>query len=207
MSSRTYAFIDGFNLYHALMGPRGAVGPLSKYRWLNLKGVVSDFLEKDDTLAAVYYFTAYAYWNSPKVGRHKTYVRALESQGVNIVLGKFYEVEKFCTQCQGTYITNEEKQSDVNLATQIVQHAYKNSFDKAVIITGDSDICPAIQTVKAAFAGKHLKVLVPPARKAKELGQIADSHHSISEDCLKRNQFPGIMTDGRGPFYVPSGWA
>lgn len=205
---RTYAFIDGFNLYHALMGPkRGALGPLAKYRWLNLRKVVADFLDKGDSLDAIFYFTAYAFWDGTKVGRHKTYVRALASENISTVLGKFYEVDRFCRQCNGDYFAWEEKQSDVNLATQIIHHAHLGGFEKAIVITGDSDICPAIKTVRETFPDKRITVLIPPGRKAEELKGVAHSHHTISEDCLKRNQFPGFITDAKGLFYIPKGWA
>lgn len=205
---RTYAFIDGFNLYHALIGEKATqTRALAKYRWLNLTGVVSDFLEKDDSLDAILYFTAHAFWDSSKVGRHKTYIRALETVGVGTILGKFYEVEKTCRSCGGDYFTREEKQSDVNLATHILHYAHLDKYDKAIVVTGDSDICPSIKIVKATFPAKHVKVLIPPARKAEEIRKVSDSHHEITEDCLKRNQFPGILTDTRGMFYVPPGWA
>lgn len=206
MPKRTHAFIDGFNLYHAIMGrDKNSVRALSKYRWLNLNALVSRYLDKDDVLESVQYFTAYTNWDSQKIGRHKTYVRALKSVGVQVVLGKFYEVEKRCRICGADYFTWEEKQSDVNLATQVVHRA--SSYEKAIIITGDSDICPAIRTVKETYPAKQLVVIIPPGRPAEELKQTADAHHSITEEGLKNSQFAGVLTDARGLFTLPTGWS
>lgn len=205
---RTYAFIDGFNLYHSLIGSkRGIVGPLAKYRWLNLRRVVTDYLDTGDTLDSIFFFTAYTTWDGKKIGRHKTYVRALASEGIVTVLGKFYEVEKQCRQCGHEYFTFEEKQSDVNLSTYILHHAHIGGYEKAMIVTGDSDICPPIRTVREAFPEKRITVLIPPGRKAEDLKEVAHSHHSITEDCLKRNQFPGFLSDSKGVFNIPTGWA
>jgi uncharacterized LabA/DUF88 family protein len=57
--------------------------------------------------------------------------------------------------------TYEEKKTDVNIALNIVIDAYKDVYDKAIIITGDNDISPALIKVKEAFKNKELVVIFP----------------------------------------------
>jgi uncharacterized LabA/DUF88 family protein len=47
-----------------------------------------------------------------------------------------------------TYETYEEKKTDVNMAINIVGDAFTESYDKAILITGDNDIAPAVVRVK-----------------------------------------------------------
>ncbi len=54
------------------------------------------------------------------------------------------------------YRTKEEKKTDVNLAVRIVEDAYENRFDRAYIISCDTDIVPAINLVKQRFPEKEL---------------------------------------------------
>ena len=42
----------------------------------------------------------------------------------------------------------EEKGSDVNLALHLLNDAWLNAFDCAVIVSNDSDLAPALKMVK-----------------------------------------------------------
>jgi uncharacterized LabA/DUF88 family protein len=66
--------------------------------------------------------------------------------------------------CKTTWYTHEETESDVNLATHLLHQAYLNSFDKAFIITADSDLEPAVQLVPDTFSTKEIIILTPPNR-------------------------------------------
>lgn len=68
--ARIAAFVDGFNLYHAI----DSSPAFHKYKWLNLRKLVQCFVRSQDEIKAVFYFTAYATWDSKKVERHKSYV-------------------------------------------------------------------------------------------------------------------------------------
>ena len=106
-------FIDGFNLYHAIkQNPQ-----FKKYKWINLYKLSEILKRRDDILADVYYFTAYAYWDQGKKEKHKRLVKALRSVNTKIVFGKFKEVEKRCPICRRKYKIPEEKELDSNFIT------------------------------------------------------------------------------------------
>ena len=45
---------------------------------------------------------------------------------------------------------SEQKEVDVALACEMVSHAFRNSYDVAILISGDRDFIPAIQHVQAS---------------------------------------------------------
>ena len=59
------------------------------------------------------------------------------------------------------YETYEEKKTDVNIAVNIVGDAFTDSYDKAILITGDNDIAPAVLRVKKTFPDKEFLVVFP----------------------------------------------
>jgi hypothetical protein len=74
--------------------------------------------------------------------------------GVKIIYGEFKKRDKFCRICKKTYQTFEEKQTDVNIAIQLFKLSIQEKYDKALIISGDSDLIPSIEAVKSTFPNK-----------------------------------------------------
>jgi uncharacterized LabA/DUF88 family protein len=58
----------------------------------------------------------------------------------------------------------EEKRTDVNMASYIIADGFNDKYDKAIIITGDSDIAPAIEMVKKFFPEKEFLAVIPIGR-------------------------------------------
>jgi len=189
---RVVAFVDGFNLYHA-------IDDLGKqhYKWLDIRKIVLSFLDPNlHDLVSTYYFSAYATWLPDAHRRHQVFVRALEYSGVTAIMGSFKEKRRQCKTCGSGWIAHEEKESDVNLALAIARGAYRNDYDEAFLVTGDSDLAPAIRMVQADFPTKKFKIITPPGRRhSKELGALADKLVSIKEVHLQRSLFPEFVTE------------
>jgi hypothetical protein len=198
--ARIAFFIDGFNLYHAL--DYFGTGPdhfkYRRYKWLNLHKLASLFVGRLDSLQHVLLFTAYATWDPAKVARHKLFVRANETVGVSVVYGEFKRKEKRCGLCHQRYPTFEEKQTDVNIALQLLQLAILDQYDRAIILSGDTDLIPAIKAVRLTFPHKQIGVILPIGRSSEDLLQQADFKHKMREHHLASSRFPDIvpLTDG-----------
>lgn len=140
-------FVDGFNLYHAV--DYYTLGAdhfrYRKYKWLNLYKLASLYVGRLDTLEKVILFTAFATWDPGKVARHKLLIRANESVGVEVVYGEFKRKDKLCRLCKRRSPSFEEKQTDVNIALSLFRLAVTDQCDRAVIISGDTDLIPAIK--------------------------------------------------------------
>lgn len=157
--TRIIAYIDGFNLYHA-------IDSLGKphLKWLDLWALAQSLARAGEIIEAVNYFSAFATWLPAEHLRHREYVKALEHKGVTCLLGHFKSKTRTCKQCGASWVQHEEKETDVHIASRLVADAYENRFDRAVLITADSDLAPALNIIKAAFPKKELFVVAPPGR-------------------------------------------
>lgn len=198
---RTVFFIDGFNMYHSMKEGRYA-----KYKWLNYWSFSEKFLLKGDILSDVLYFTAIAHW-SDKEKRHRPLIAANEDAGVKVIYGKFKRVDRFCRECRKEYKTREEKLTDVNIATHLFLNAIEDKFDKAVIVSGDSDLIPAVNGIQKAFPCKELFSVTPIRRYSQDLVKAIGKNRRVREEHLKTSQFDDMITlkDGRKVFR-PKEW-
>lgn len=205
--ARVSVLVDGFNLYHSIDGAIPGNPEFKKYKWLNLKKLSQLFLTKKDTLESVHYFTALAHWKPDTVQRHKTYIRALETTGVQVVYGNFKPKQIYCHKC-GTFINkHEEKQTDVNIAVHLQRMAYEGTFDTAIIVSGDSDLVPPIKFVKSAFPSKKIGVLIPFGRSAEELKNISDMHWKIKTHHLAAARFDDVIpVSSKDSIECPERW-
>jgi uncharacterized LabA/DUF88 family protein len=171
---RVSAFIDGFNLYHA-------IDDLGRddLKWINLRKLMQQFTEpKVHQLGHVYYFSAYCDWNREKRSRHMAFVRALRHFDVEPIMGNFKSNKQECHECGHEWEGHEEKQTDVNLAISLIQEAHRNTYDRAFVVTSDSDFVPALKLLNEFFPEKSIKVICPPERRhSKEL--VAHSKNPV----------------------------
>ena len=200
--ARIIAFIDGFNLYHSIARPRN----FRHYKWLNLRKLIECFVTKSDEIKEVFYFTAYANWRPESAARHKHYVRALEFKKITPVVGQFKRRDKFCTLCRKTFDTHEEKETDVNIAVKLFQCAVDDLYDIAFVLSGDSDLVPAIRGVKESYPHKKIKVIVPPGIYAENLKQISDGAMKLKEKHLKSSQLEDPVHIDGADLFCPPEW-
>ncbi len=59
---------------------------------------------------------------------------------------------------------HEEKETDVNIALYLLLGALRGGFDRALLISGDSDLAPAIRVLRAEAPSVKIRVLTPPGR-------------------------------------------
>jgi hypothetical protein len=98
-------YVDGFNLYHALLRLKDP-----KVEWLDLHALCLRLIQpKTEQITAINYFSAYADWLPDKMRRHREYVRALEATGVTPILGHFKVKDRKCIKCKATWVAYEEK--------------------------------------------------------------------------------------------------
>jgi uncharacterized LabA/DUF88 family protein len=186
---RIIFFIDGFNVYHALQ----KVPHFRKYKWLNYSALAKVLVSPKDQIVDILYFTAYTDWDASKKARHRLLVQALRMQGIKVIFGKFKRRDKTCSLCGRTYKTFEEKRTDVNMAITLFQTAMNNEFDTAILITGDSDLVPAVEAVKLSFPAKQIGLVIPIGRSAEELKNVCDFHIKMKEKHLKTCQLPDAI--------------
>jgi uncharacterized LabA/DUF88 family protein len=184
---RVQCYIDGFNLYHALADTR-----INHLKWLNLRSLAEAFIQPSkEALHEVFYFTAYAKWLPHAMVRHRAYIKALEAYNVTPILGHFKEKKMSCNKCGARWTSREEKGTDTNFVIQLIQEAHQNRFDKAIIMTADSDMVPAIHMVLDTFPEKKILVCTPYHRYdiAREIRNTVETR-KMKLNHLQNNLLP-----------------
>ncbi|HOV12864.1 MAG TPA: NYN domain-containing protein [Spirochaetota bacterium] len=204
--TRSSFFIDGFNLYHSLIDK---FTPLpTKYKWLNLKKLASCFINKNEEITKIYYFSALAEWDTSKVIRHQKYIKALQYFEITPVMGKFKKRSVTCKVCKKIFSKHDEKQTDVNIAIQLIKSAYLDEYDVAYVLSGDSDLIPSIKAIKSLFPQKKIRVIIPFGRSANELSNECEKSMKIKRHHLDQSLFSDNILDNEGNIIVsrPTEW-
>lgn len=119
-----------------------------------------------DTLGPVCYFTAVQNHPPDKARRHRRYIDALKAQGVEVVNSNFQRVQKYCRDYDRNCRFQEEKRTDVALASRYMIDAVTGAAERILIVTADSDQIPAVATVQAHYPTVEIELVVPPGRLA-----------------------------------------
>jgi len=182
---RTYVYIDGFNFYY------GAVKD-TKSKWLDFRNLFRTVLDPKYEIQAIKYFTAYvsALPNNPKApDRQKVYLKALRHHlpELQIILGQFKPRQSWMpfAEQRGPQVTGrslilahvmklDEKGSDVNLAIHLVNDAWADLYDAAVVVSNDSDLAGALKIVRDERK-KEVVLLTPPKWRDKRSRELLNS--------------------------------
>lgn len=79
--------------------------------------------------------------------------------------------------------------------------------DTIIIVSGDSDLIPAIQAVKSYFPNKKIGIIIPIGRVAVELENEVDFRMRIKEHHLSTSQFDDVIDLGQGVLlHRPANW-
>lgn len=192
---KTACYIDGFNLYHAIDALK--IGYL---KWLNLRVLSETLLRDKEALCAVVYFSAYMVWDNGKFKRHKEYIAALKTVGVEPIMSRFQSSNRHCRTFERYCNFREEKQTDVAFASRVICDSLSGNVDRVILMTADSDQVPTIAALRALTSNVHISLAIPPGRKqiARELIAVAHDFTVIEDGRLQRCIFPRNVRNERG---------
>jgi hypothetical protein len=232
-SVRAWVYIDGFNLYRRAIRVAEEQGHGS-FRWLNIVSMSQAVLSAD-TVERVKYFTALVR-NRPndpsQRSRQQTYWAALRTlPELEIIPGHFserearaplwseyqrlVEDEKAGLSVVGqrmktaSILKAEEKGSDVNLAVHLVNDAHFGYFEKALVVSNDSDLACAIRIVRDEI--ELPVILCNPSlddHATGHLTRVASGQRSLRVSTLRECQLPNPVIEpqtGRA-ITKPAGW-
>ena len=197
---RTSVYVDGFNLY------RGALEN-TLYKWLDLEALFRSLLVPCEgntyEITKIKYFTAHiktsptGYDGSRQ--RQLVYIEALKAHSapkLEVILGKFEQEKKKralvgCPYCKAEIIERKEKGSDVNLTSNLINDAWCDRYDCAVVVSTDGDMAEAMKLVSKHHPNKELILAYPESRgRPDNLLQWASRKKKIKEEHLKASQLP-----------------
>jgi len=194
--SRVSVYVDGFNLYHGLKAAAYNSENVHKYLWLDIHQCVK-FVLRDSTFnfVDIKYFTAEPF-GEETCARHKIYCSALKYSGIQIIYGRYKRKTLRCNVCHNSFDSYEEKQTDINIALNLVNDAVQDLCDVVVLISGDTDLVPAIKLMKSLCPEKQCFVIFPPKRnRSDELRDVADECYELNKWHCRSCQFQDVITD------------
>lgn len=161
-------YIDGFNFYYGLKAKQWR-----KYYWLDIVAFYELFMKENQILNKVYYCTAKP-TNLDKKSRQNAFFKANSlNPKFQLIYGKF--LEKELNFGGNKYITFEEKQTDVNIAVNLLRGVFLSQCDSYIIVSGDSDLAPAIKLAREIDPTHKIFVHFPPERNSITLERCCDA--------------------------------
>jgi uncharacterized LabA/DUF88 family protein len=202
---KAIVYIDGYNLYFAIK-EKGWQGLL----WLDIVTLARNLLGENQDLVRVKYFTARIKRPEDKRLRQNLYLDALSTlSDLDIYYGDYQQNTMTCLNCANNWLDDREKQTDVNIAIQMLNDAHtSDKVDDLLLITADSDQCPAMNMIRSM--GKRVVIVLPPGRNTYlEIQKSADGRLTLKGKKLRDALLPSTLTriDGfiinRPPEYKP----
>ncbi|MFI0721515.1 NYN domain-containing protein [Streptomyces sp. NPDC021224] len=202
---RTAVLVDGFNLYHGMKKQRGR-----RYLWLDHVALAGKLRPRDE-IVDVRYFTAAVLDDAGAAQRQQTYLDALTTQNpavLTVVHGRYQRKRRQCRGCGAAWTTYEEKETDVNIAVALTEIAASSSIDTVLVVSADSDLCPAVRAARRVNPGMTVVPAFPPHRRSGELAALLPSAFTIGETKLRQSQLPPVVISPvTGTKYVrPTYW-
>lgn len=206
---RTIIYIDGFNFYYRAVKN-------TPYKWLDFKSLFQKLLSPNHQIIHIKYFTAHVSGkqNPSKPIKQQTFLRALKSfiPEIEIFYGHFLTHEVFAPLAEPIdnirtvkIIKTEEKGSDVNIAVHILNDAWLNNYDCAIVVSNDSDLAESMKLVKEQHPNKILGLIMPgKGHPSKELMKHADFVKRIRTGILELSQLPNPIPGTN--IYKPKDW-
>jgi uncharacterized LabA/DUF88 family protein len=199
---RVYVYIDGCNLHQGMK-----TNKFHRHYWLDLWTLATAFLRDGQELHVTKYFTARITTSPDKSKRQNTYIDALMALGqVEVIEGNFFGEPVVCHNCKIRCEIPKEKQTDTNIATEMVADAFLDRWDQAIVVSGDSDLVPPVKCIRKHFPGKRVLVAIPPSRHSKELTSAAHGSFYINEAKLTNSQLPDEVRKGDVVLKRPDKW-
>ena len=159
---RAIIYIDGYNWYHAIFKH------FPEWKWVNIQSLF-EALRPHEEVVSVKMFSAMVdphLIGSDARERQQKYFDALRTlPKVTIVLGTFQVREVTCKANGCKYSFQEEKKTDVNIAVHMMSDAIEGKCDRICIVSGDSDIQPAVEWVATNRANVTVTVYIPSLPK------------------------------------------
>jgi NYN domain len=215
MELRVSFLIDGLNLYHSLLEVEKLSGV--PVRWLDVGRLCASYLHavrgavgQRVELACVDYFSAMpthlARPDGGAVDHQRVYLLALREAGVRTHLARFKRKDVRCPSCGTRFVRYEEKETDVAIAIRLMEVVTEATSEIVVVVSGDTDLLPALKAAKRASPSIRLGIAFPFLRHNAELKAVADFTFSIGQRDVQRAQFPAIVPTEQGVVSRPAGW-
>ena len=173
MSERIMIFIDGSNLYHSLKNHFNRAD-------LDMGKFTAKLLNKRPLVRIYYYNAMVGQKQEPELFKQQQAF----FNGVNATPYTEVRLGRLVYSSGWPNVPPTEKGTDVQLAVDLVTHAYRDNYDIAILVAGDNDFTGAVQAAKDS--GKHVEIaLFGNPGTSQQLRDVADKIIQVDGKTLK----------------------
>ncbi len=172
-------FIDGSNFYYGLKNIYGNKFDLSKFNFKRL----GEVLAEDRDLLRVYYYNAPLDFNKDKekyAKQQRFFEKIKNTEKMKLILSRLQK-----RRIKGTdkyyYVI---KGDDIHIAVDMVKGAYENTYDIAILVSGDGDFVPAVEIVQER--GKSVENAYFKQSLSWHLKQTCDKSIMLTKEILDK---------------------
>jgi len=185
---KVIVYVDGFNFYYGLKAISQKDKRWKKFYWLDVVNFFSKMLTDNQELMEVNYFSARPH-SVDTAKRQDLFFSANKlNPKFHLILGKYLKKEITCNSCGSLIHTYEEKETDVRIATQMINDVQKKRCDITIIVSADSDMMPAIELIRDIEPEHKIYVYFPPLRHSISLSNFCDAEKKLSGYKSRFNQ-------------------
>jgi len=180
-SERIAIFIDGSNFYHSVKDSLSITHEMIDFAKL------IEILRKNRLLIGVYYYNASldrgynedVYWKQQRFFSELRKIPAFHT-----ILCHMRKIKR------GKDFEFAVKGDDIHLATDMLSFAYENTYDTAILVSGDGDFTPAIKKIRKL--GKKVENAYFSASRSGLLKQVCNESifldEMIEKDCIRKRK-------------------
>ncbi len=229
MPIRTYIYVDGFNLYYRslkdtpykwldlktlfshLLRPENSIDKIKYFTTM-----VSGKLDPNKPIRQETYIRAIEKYN-PEISVYYGHFLSNEikapladtvpPQRIKVKINQggkqnIIYAQAFPNQLV-RIVKTEEKGSDVNIAVHLLNDAWLDKYDCAVVVSNDSDLAESLKIVKEGKK-KSIGIITPVKFRSKELIKYASFIKRIRSGVLSVSQLPNPIPGTN--LYKPASW-
>jgi uncharacterized LabA/DUF88 family protein len=170
---RVFVYIDGSNLYRNLKQINCASMNF------NFRAFINHFVVNKKLMGIRYYIGQIIpndnILKSLELHKHQQILfEKLQKQGIYVVRGRIRQLGNIFT----------EKGVDVRIGIDLVEGAYENRFDTALVVSSDGDLAPALEMV--VRKNKTVEVVGFKHKPSYALIQKANIYHSVDKNMVEK---------------------
>ena len=185
---KVIVYVDGFNFYYGLKAIATKDSKWKKFYWLDVVSFFEKMLNDNQELVEINYFSARPHDISASKRQDLFFSANKLNTKFRLTLGKYLKKDIRCNNCKNIIHTYEEKETDVRIATQIINDVYKQRCDVSIIVSADSDMLPSIELIREINPVHKIFVYFPPLRHSVSLSNSCDGKRKLLDFKARFNQ-------------------
>lgn len=176
--SRVVVFIDGSNFYHSCLESLGTTN-------IHFDKLARRLSDGRDLGQIRYYNAAKIQQIEPEEYKkqQRFFSKIRQIPKLILILGKLKLRHEKCTECGKKTRYFVEKNTDVNIAIDMVDLANRDEFDVAILVTGDGDFSGAVRLVRKF--GKEVEHARFRTNYSTELNKACNRQIILDDNYLK----------------------